>query len=75
MARTRRGMINPRPRMAARGVNLPAEKTDTAKPVKTSERKRGPGDRNVGDALRHVYQTAIAEQVPDEMLELLNKLG
>lgn len=31
--------------------------------------------RNVGDALRAVYQDAVAESVPDEMLDLLKKLG
>ena len=33
------------------------------------------GTRNVGDALRAVYHDAVAESVPDEMLELLKKLG
>ncbi|GAA4761220.1 hypothetical protein GCM10023219_01390 [Stakelama sediminis] len=32
-------------------------------------------DRNVGDALRAVYREAVAEDVPDEMLDLLKKLG
>ena len=30
---------------------------------------------DVGEALRAVYRDAVAEQVPDEMLDLLNKLG
>ena len=30
---------------------------------------------NVGDALRAVYREAVAESIPDEMLDLLNKLG
>lgn len=29
----------------------------------------------VGNALRAVYHDAVAEAVPDEMLDLLNKLG
>ncbi len=33
------------------------------------------GQRNVGDALRAVYDDAVSESVPDEMLELLKKLG
>lgn len=35
----------------------------------------GGGSRNVGDALRAVYQDAVSESVPDEMLDLLKKLG
>ncbi len=37
--------------------------------------EHGGGSRNVGDALRAVYQDAVAESVPDEMLDLLKKLG
>lgn len=39
--------------------------------------KQTPGDgkqKNVGDALRAVYQDAAGEQIPDEMLDLLSKL-
>lgn len=38
----------------------------------TTPVRRGP---DVGEALRAVYRNAVAEQVPDEMLDLLNKLG
>lgn len=31
-------------------------------------------DRNIGDALRRVYQDAADEQVPDDLLDLLRKL-
>lgn len=31
-------------------------------------------EREMGDALRSVYDTAVQEQVPDEFLDLLNKL-
>jgi len=31
-------------------------------------------DRNIGDALRRVYQDAAAEKVPDDLLDLLSKL-
>ncbi|MBX3594316.1 MAG: hypothetical protein KF783_07575 [Sphingomonas sp.] len=31
-------------------------------------------DRNIGDALRRVYQDAAEEQVPDDLLDLLRKL-
>ena len=30
---------------------------------------------DVGDALRTVYQRAVAEDIPPEMLDLLGKLG
>ena len=35
----------------------------------------GQGSGNVGDALRQVYKDAIDEEIPDAMLDLLNKLG
>ena len=31
-------------------------------------------DRNIGDALRRVYQDAAGEDVPDDLLDLLRKL-
>lgn len=33
-----------------------------------------PSDQNVGNVLRSVYQTAVQEEIPSEMLDLLNKL-
>jgi hypothetical protein len=42
---------------------------------KKGERKQKGGDRNLGEALRAVYHDAVSERVPDEMLDLLNKLG
>lgn len=41
---------------------------DTAKRTRPSE------STNVGNALRAVYQDAVGESVPDEMLDLLSKL-
>lgn len=41
-----------------------------AKPPVAEDGKR----KNVGDALRAVYQDAAGESVPDEMLDLLSKL-
>ncbi|MDR6851439.1 hypothetical protein J2Y54_000932 [Sphingomonas sp. BE123] len=32
------------------------------------------GERNIGDALRRVYQDAASEDVPDDLLDLLRKL-
>jgi hypothetical protein len=38
-------------------------------------RKRRSAPTEVGDALRSVYQRAIDEDIPPEMLDLLGKLG
>lgn len=38
-------------------------------------RKRKTAPTEVGDALRSVYQRAINEDIPPEMLDLLGKLG
>jgi hypothetical protein len=32
-------------------------------------------DSNIGDALRSIYQQTVHEDVPSEMLDLLDKLG
>jgi hypothetical protein len=44
-------------------------------PAKSGGKKAERTGRNVGDALRAVYQDAVSEHVPDEMLDLLKKLG
>ncbi len=43
---------------------------------KPAARPAAPGarDREMGDALRSVYDKAVQESVPDEMLDLLSKL-
>ncbi len=49
---------------------------EKAKPPKTARSKKtNRADRDVGHALRAVYQDAVAESVPDDLLDLLNKLG
>ncbi|MHA6722339.1 NepR family anti-sigma factor [Sphingomonas sp. RS2018] len=58
------------------GDMVSARKDDrTMEPVKSTRNKSGREGSNVGDALRAVYQDAISETVPDEMLDLLKKLG
>lgn len=53
-----------------------ASKTGDDKVPRRSDGKTASGEqRNVGDALRAVYHDAVSESVPDEMLELLKKLG
>ena len=53
-----------------------AEAEDSAEPGtagKPRNKKKQSGD--VGDALRTVYERAVAEDIPPEMLDLLGKLG
>jgi hypothetical protein len=38
-----------------------------------AKKTRG-GERDMGAALRSVYQKAVDEKVPDDLLDLLNKL-
>ena len=68
-------------------MTLPAEKTGkrtTAKEAavrkmshiaaESRSRKRAPSSE-IGSALRSVYDGALAEDIPPEMLDLLGKLG
>lgn len=40
----------------------------------TATKASRPSNQNVGNVLRSVYQTAVQEEIPSEMLDLLNKL-
>jgi len=51
----------------------PAAKTSHLAPER-SGRKRAPSGE-IGSALRSVYDGALAEDIPPEMLDLLGKLG
>ncbi|MFW2851901.1 NepR family anti-sigma factor [Sphingomonas sp. TX0543] len=46
--------------------------------AKIPDQKKGAGDhandRDMGSALRSIYQKTIEEKIPDEMLALLGKL-
>ena len=57
------------------GDEVAAKTGDEKTPRREGDKQGGKESRNVGDALRAVYQDAVAETVPDEMLELLKKLG
>jgi hypothetical protein len=46
-----------------------------AQEPRRSSRRRKTEPSEVGDALRTVYQRAIEEDIPPEMLDLLGKLG
>jgi len=50
-----------------------AKKQNKARPERRG-RKRAPANE-LGDALRSVYDRAVAEDIPPEMLDLLGKLG
>lgn len=66
--------MQPRYGRAAWGDEVASSKGDETTP-RRQQQKQGGKDRNVGDALRAVYHDAVSESVPDEMLELLKKLG
>jgi hypothetical protein len=51
-----------------------SDESSQAEPVAKPGQKRA-GTSQVGDALRTVYQRAIDEDIPPEMLDLLGKLG
>lgn len=60
------------------GVNLRSDndhRNDPSPPGKKRAAKVHSKDRDMGSALRSVYQRTIDEKVPDEMLDLLGKLG
>jgi hypothetical protein len=58
------------------GDQVVSDTDEKAKPPKTARSKKtNRADRDVGHALRAVYQDAVAESVPDDLLDLLNKLG
>ena len=57
------------------GDEVVSKPGDDKMPQRGGGKQNGGGSRNVGDALRAVYQDAVAESVPDEMLDLLKKLG
>ena len=44
------------------------------KPAAGQRGAAGSRDREMGEALRSVYDKAVQESVPDEMLDLLSKL-
>ncbi len=59
----------------ARGEEVVSNTGDSKVPRRSDGKKSEGEGRNVGDALRAVYHDAVSESVPDEMLELLKKLG
>jgi len=59
-----------------RGLALPDRRSSKgAKPEKDDDKSKKVKDEAMGTALRTVYHDAVSEPVPDEMLDLLRKLG
>ncbi|MGC4250533.1 MAG: NepR family anti-sigma factor [Sphingobium sp.] len=59
------------------GINADATVTDMKRTSSPARGKRAPRSKNkehVADALRSVYQRAVNEDIPAEMLDLLSKL-
>lgn len=52
-----------------------ADKIQKAASASAKSAKSNRLDKSVGTALRAVYHDAVSERVPDEMLDLLSKLG
>lgn len=57
-----------------RGVTLVSDKDAPVKPEKKGSDAVRARDRDMGAALRSVYQKTVDETVPDEMISLLGKL-
>jgi hypothetical protein len=51
-------------------ANNPEKKPQRSKSAGAERRS----EKSVGDALRRVYSEAVQEHIPDEFLDLLNKL-
>jgi len=62
---------------AMRGMTLPSDRESSMEPKRKAAAKagQGGGDKEMGAALRSVYEKTVKEPIPDEMLDLLGKLG
>jgi hypothetical protein len=54
---------------------LGSDRDTPAKPAKAKKAAVQSKDRDMGAALRSIYQKTVDENVPDEMISLLGKLG
>jgi hypothetical protein len=67
-----------RPKPAAlRGTTLPSDRESSREPKRKTAQKTRQGGRSkdMGAALRSVYEKTVSEAIPNEMLDLLGKLG
>ena len=63
-------------RVALRGMTLSSDRDLSKEPKrKTAEATKKDGNKDMGAALRSVYDKTLKESIPDEMLDLLGKLG
>jgi hypothetical protein len=63
-------------RVVSRGIALPDRQSSKGeKPGGGGNKGKKVKDEAMGTALRTVYHDAVSEPVPDEMLDLLRKLG
>jgi len=53
----------------------PASDGETQISAQSKQSKKRPPAGEIGSALRSVYDRALAEDIPPEMLDLLGKLG
>ena len=44
------------------------------KNIRKKSQQDRPSEKSVGDALRRVYNDAVQEKIPDDLLDLLGKL-
>ena len=65
---------NGRPIRRCRGDVLSFDQKPPAKAPPRKPKGANASERDMGDALRSVYDKAVQESVPDEMLDLLDKL-
>ncbi|AUW59934.1 hypothetical protein C1T17_19490 [Sphingobium sp. SCG-1] len=59
---------------AVSGAPTTAKRRTNTKGARRGQGGGRTGDHNVGNVLRSVYQTAVQEDIPTEMLDLLSKL-
>jgi hypothetical protein len=69
--------ISPAAPATFRGTTLPSDRKSSTEPKSgtTDPNKKDGGDKDMGHALRSVYEKTVNEAIPDEMLDLLGKLG
>ena len=66
---------------ALRGTTLPSDRDSSTEPKRKAagkaadKAKQGGGNKEMGTALRSVYEKTVNEPIPDEMMDLLGKLG
>lgn len=66
---------DPSPVSSANKNSEVGQKTTSRAPAKTKKQGADGNERDLGQALRTVYQQTVDETIPAEMLDLLGKLG